>query len=120
MALATFTPPVDPSPGTDNTPEFKIKEAQFGDGYTQVTRDGLNHIRDVVNLRWDVLTPEQADTIEAFIVGKGGDTPFKYALRGDTTRQWTCKRYSRSRGSPNTMTAEFRENFSIVTSVPGT
>lgn len=96
------------------TPEFKLKKADFGDGYSQVTRDGLNHIRRVVSLRWDVLTEAQADTIENWILGKGGDTPFLYALRGDAARQWTCERISRTRGSPNTVAIELREDFALA------
>jgi phage-related protein len=114
MALATFAPPVDPSPGTDTSPEFKLKKAEFGDGYSQMTRDGLNHIRRVVSLRWDTLTQSQANNIENFILARGGDTPFLYALRGDTARQWTCERISRTRGSPNTVSLELRESFALV------
>lgn len=114
MPLNSFTPPVAPSPGTENTPEIRLKKAEFGDGYTQTSRDGLNHIRDVVSLKWDVLTEAQADTIEAFIRTQGGDTPFLYALRGDVVRQWTCEKYTRTRGSPNTVTAEFRASFAIA------
>jgi phage-related protein len=113
MALATFNPPVPPSPGTDTAPEFKLRKAPFGDGYSQITRDGLNHIRRVVSLRWDTLTEAQAETIESWILGKGGDTPFLYALRGDTARQWTCDRISRTRGTPNTVSLELRESFAV-------
>jgi hypothetical protein len=71
-------------------------------------------IRRVVSLRWDVLTEAQADAIENWILGKGGDTPFLYALRGDTARQWTCERISRTRGTPNTVGVELRESFALL------
>jgi hypothetical protein len=67
-----------------------------------------------VALKWDVLTEAQADTVESFFEGKGGDTPFLYALRGDTERQWTCDRISRTRGTPNTVCLELRESFALV------
>jgi hypothetical protein len=62
-------------------------------------------------LKWDSLSEAQADEIEAFIRAKG---PFHYALRGDLLRQWTCEKYSRTRGTPNTISAELRADFSLV------
>jgi phage-related protein len=113
MALNVFVPPVGPSPGTENTPEFRILESEFGDGYSQSTRDGLNHIRQVRQLRWDTLTPDQANAIEGFILAQGGDTPFLYAMTDDVQRQWRCKKYTRTNGTPVTISAEFREDFSL-------
>jgi phage-related protein len=110
--LNNFLPPVDPSPGTKTKPELKLKEAAFGDGYTQTTRDGLNHMRRVVTLQWDVLRLDQAIAIEAFFENQGGDTPFYYALSGDTVRKWSCKDWDRSRKAPNTCAATLREDFS--------
>lgn len=114
MALDTFAPPVAPSPGTRTRFGLKLKEAEFGDGYTQITRDGLNHIRRTVPLRWDTLTIAQAQALEDFFVGKGGDTPFLYALSNDTTRQWRCKEFARERSGPNTFEATLIEDFSPV------
>lgn len=111
MALPTFVPPYLPSPGTSTTPEIKLKKAEFGDGYTQTTRDGLNHLRRVVELTWAVLTVEQAAAMESFFVARGGDEPFYYALSDDTTRKWTCETFSRVRDHPNSITATFRECF---------
>ena len=112
--LNTFCPPVGPSPGTKNKPEIKLKEAAFGDGYTQTTRDGLNYIRKVVTLQWDVLIESEASAIENFILTQGGDTPFYFALRGDISRKWTCKDYDRAWKTPNTVSATFREDFSLL------
>jgi phage-related protein len=113
MTLATFNPPVGPSPGTSTRPELRLKKAEFGDGYTQTTRDGLNHLRRVVALKWDMLTEPQADTIEVFFETQGGDMPFLYALRGDVLRQWTCEEWERTRDSPNTVSATLRECFTL-------
>lgn len=114
MTIPTFNPPVGASPGTKNKPEIKILEAEFGDGYTQATGDGLNHIRKVVSLQWDVLTETQADTIEAFFTDQKGYLPFLYTLRGQSTpTKWTCKEWDRTWGSPNTVTATLRQSFSL-------
>ena len=116
MALAYFTPNPRPSPGTENTPELKILSAQFGDGYTQETPDGINHIRSVWRLKWDALTPAQADAIEAFFVAQKGTTPFWW--KEVSTGPWikvTCKEWSRTRGAPHTVTATLRQSFSNAT-----
>ena len=48
MALLTFTPPVGPSPGTAHKPTVNLFETEFGDGYSQPTPKGLNHVRKSV------------------------------------------------------------------------
>lgn len=112
--LNTFSPPIDPSSGTKTKPVLKLKEADFGDGYTQTTRDGLNWIRLVTTLQWDILTQAQADAIEAFFMNQGGDTPFYYTLRGDIVRKWTCKDWDRTRGEVNKVSATIRQDFSLL------
>jgi phage-related protein len=114
MALDTFTPPVPPSPGTKTKFTPKLRKVEFGDGYTQVTRDGLNHLRRQVPLTWEALTIAQAQALEDFFVGKGGDTPFLYALSDDSVRQWRCEDWERERNGPNTFTATLIQDFSIV------
>ncbi|AVO43904.1 phage tail protein [Phreatobacter cathodiphilus] len=112
MTLAYFQPVPAPSPGTENTPELKILDAEFGDGYSQPTPDGLNHMRDVFRLKWDVLTTAQADAIVTFFRTQKGTTPFWW--RETTTGPWikvTCKEWSRTRGAPHTVTATLRQSF---------
>src|SRR5436309_1661868 len=111
MALNTFNPTPGPSPGTATKYKAKLKRAEFGDGYTQVTRDGLNHLRRIVTLHWEVLLEAQADAIEAFVVDQGGDVPFLYTVRGDVQRKWTCDLtdFERVHGTPNTVTMTLTE-----------
>ncbi|UIN38288.1 phage tail protein [Methylobacterium oryzae] len=114
MAVPTFTPPYAPTDSTDK-PEVKLLKAEFGDGYTQTAGDGMNHIRKVVDLSWEVLTPAQAKEIEAFFVARGGFEPFYYTLSDDDTPiLWTCEEWSRKRGTPNTMEATLRQCFTLV------
>lgn len=114
MALAVFNPPVQPSPGTTDKPEVKLLEAEFGDGYTQVAADGMNHIRRIVTLKWDCLLPDQAEAIMSFLRSKGGCEPFLYTVADDSTQvRWTCKEFSRTYETPNTVTATFRQDFSL-------
>lgn len=114
MPILTFSPAYAPTESTQK-PEFKLLEAEFGDGYSQSAPDGMNHIRQVATLSWDVLNVAQADYIENWIVTHKGTDPFLWRLSDDpVVRKWTCKDYSRKRGTPNSITATFRQSFVIV------
>lgn len=117
MALQTFTPLRAPAPGTTNKPTLKLKTAEFGDGYTQTTRDGLNHIRRSLSVKWETLIPAEADVILNFFIAHGGDTPFWYTPSDETTPvKWTCKEWddTREKAGFRTITATFTQDFSLV------
>lgn len=95
--LPTFLPPIGPSPGTSHKRNINLFEAEFGDGYSQPTPKGLNHIRRTVTLKWDALTYQQMEEIIGFFERMGGNQPFYYApfgVRGAI--KWTCKDFSES------------------------
>jgi phage-related protein len=91
MTLATFSPNPPPSPGTVRKPKLKILKADFGDGYTQPTPDGLNYVRRTLGLQWDLLSPAQADAFDAFFVANVA-LPFWYQPSDEGTAiKWTCE-----------------------------
>lgn len=84
--MTTFTPPVGISFSSSVTKLYRNLRNDFGDGYSQITGDGINSVREVWNLSWDTLTDAQADTIEAFLDAQGG-IPFNWETpRGETKR----------------------------------
>lgn len=94
MALLTFTPPVGPSPGTSHKPKLSILDAEFGDGYSQPTPNGINHIKHNVALKWDALTYEQMAEIVGFLTRHGGTRAFYFRPFGEgVTRKWTCREW---------------------------
>jgi phage-related protein len=114
MTLPTFNPPVAPSPGTADKPEINLLEAEFGDGYSQPTPNGLNHIRRVLRLTWDVLTPDQAESILSFFRARGGSKPFLYTPRDEATPvAWTCREWRDQSitGGLLTVSATLRQSF---------
>lgn len=111
MAFPTFSPDPAPSPGMTIRPEVRLQKAGFGDGYTQALPDGLNHIRRVVELRWEVLTAGQAADLETFFVARGGAEPFRYQHHGSPFRLWTCESWTRTSGAPSTFSCTLREWF---------
>ena len=95
MSLLTFTPPVGPSPGTAHKPQLNILDAEFGDGYGQPTPNGINHIKRMVSLKWDVLTYEQMQQIHQFFLRHGGTKSFYYRPFGEEMSiKWTCREFS--------------------------
>jgi phage-related protein len=80
MSMIEFRPCVAPSPGAQNKPAIKILQADFGDGYSQPTPDGLNHIRRVLTLQWDGLDWFERDQIIDFLECRGGTEPFIFRM----------------------------------------
>jgi len=118
MALITFDPPVAPSPSTGRKVEFKLLEADFGEGYSQPTRDGINHRRRTLTLSWDGLVDEDADCIAGFFFDRGGDEVFYYTPpREERPVKWTCKDYSDDvqQNSLRKISATLRQDFTLET-----
>jgi len=116
LALATFIPPIPPSPGTEDVPEIKIHRVEFGDGYTQATRAGLNHIRRILTLNWEMLHPSDAATIINFLKAQGGDKAFYYTPSDETTPvKWTCTKFSdrRLNNGMRSVSATFEQSFNL-------
>lgn len=114
MPLATFNPPIAPSPGLQDTPKVKILQAEFGDGYSAPTPDGLNHIRRVLDLRWDVLERDDKDEIADFLKAQQGTKPFLYTMPGEPSPvRYTCKEWSVTAQAAQlyAVTAIFRQDF---------
>lgn len=89
MASPTFAPPSPPQLGTSRAVDQQVDQAEFGDGYEQITASGLNSFRDAVPLNWNALTVADAELIEVFYREVGKTDPFWYALPGRTgTVKW--------------------------------
>lgn len=113
MATPTFNPPIAPSPGTRRSQELNLLEAEFGDGYSQVSPRGLNHLRRKLSVSWEALTRQQHDQIVAFFNERAGWKPFNYTPPGETEPvRWTCKEWDYgTQGGVYTITAQFRQDF---------
>lgn len=115
MALLTFNPPVGPSPGTRKGRDIKILEADFGDGYSQPTPDGYNHIRRTLSLTWEGVTKAQYQQIIAFFEQHEGVKPFYYRFAGDTSAlKWICTSWEETAQGIYKITAEFKQSFTLA------
>ena len=63
-----------PSYTTAGSDEYAELEAKFGDGYKQVSPDGINPVLEKWNLVFDPITREDIESIRGFFRGKVGQT----------------------------------------------
>lgn len=112
MAFETFNPPVSPSPGASHDYAPAVNRAEFGDGYTQSSPRGLNHVKLKIKFTWDGVVDQDMQTIIGFFDARGGTEPFWYQPHGYTAaRKWTCAKWSVTDGPPWRITADFEESF---------
>lgn len=114
----TFTPAYAPSPQStsrDDTP--RVLRSDFGDGYSQRARDGINFSRRTVTLQWDALAATDADVIEAFFAARGGTDAFYYTLPLESTPYlWTAGKVHRGYVSANVvlLSVPLTQEFDLV------
>lgn len=112
MPLQTFTPSIAPSPGTSFKPKVSLWEAEFGDGYSQTAPRGLNHIRNMISLKWDGLIETQMLEIRTFFEDHGGFRPFWYLPRGRSEPQkFVCKDWNVTGETPWQIEAKLEQVF---------
>lgn len=85
--MAVFTPPIDPSVKSLAEIKFRTRSVEFGDGYEEVTGDGINNIRHYWQLTFEALTQSEADDIIDFFLDGGGYTVFQYTVPSDSTQR---------------------------------
>lgn len=116
MPLVTFAPTENPSTPIEISVTPRVLVAQFGDGYEQRTGDGINTMRETVNLRWESIRATVASTIIAFFEARGGVEPFYYTLPGGgVQKKYICVNWSRQRSEANldTVAARFLQSFTL-------
>lgn len=116
--MDVFNPEVVPSQsGSSKATTAAVNTAQFGDGYSQRARDGINSISRSISLSWEYLTTAQASALDDFFVSHGGDDAFLYQIDGDSVqRTWVCSSWKNGYeyGIAGTFSATFQEVFDIV------
>lgn len=115
MTLPVFIAPISPSAITD-APRLNLAEVEFGDGYSQATAKGYNHIRRVLTLTWDYLEQDEKNDIEAFLKARKGYESFTWTPPGETLPiKWTCKEWQVQSlpASLYSMTATFAQSFTL-------
>lgn len=116
MAFPRFVPPINPQPGAKLSRTLTLLKASFGEGYTQTSPDGMNHIRKSWDLTWPVLTYDQAMSIDNFFQDLGGYQAFVYTVPGTADDlNWTCEQWDMTvnQGGTYQITARIVRSFNL-------
>lgn len=77
----------------------RVRRAQFGDGYSQRSRDGINSRTSSWSLSFTNRSQAEADAIIAFLDARGGVEAFTFDLPGENSgRLYVCEDYARTPG----------------------
>ena len=115
MSRLTF--PATPGPSkADPDTTVRVLEAQYGDGYSQTTGDGLNAIADSYSLSWSLITTAELNSFVDFLKARGGYEAFLWTPpRGTAPRQWKCKTWKTQdlKGGWFSLSCTFKESFDL-------
>lgn len=93
-----------PFPATISLPEFKdtsnevtlrVLKNNFGDGYTQRIKDGLNTRKEMWQLRWTNIRTDEYEAIKTFLDERDGWQAFSWTAPGNPGPLfYICEKYS--------------------------
>jgi len=96
MTVPVFTPPRAPQLGTSETLTYRVNAAKFGDGFEQVSSDGLNTALAEFQLIWNGLLTTEFAEIRNFTDARNGVESFFYTFEGETApRRLRCLGFQR-------------------------
>jgi phage-related protein len=113
--MATF-PDIAPNYGATKQSQPRVRNVQFGDGFSQRLRYGLNQDAKVWDLTWEHISEADSDTIEAFLEARGGAEDFEWSPPDETeTYKWICQRWSKrlTASGLNSLSATFQQVFEV-------
>lgn len=113
MAFPIFAPGINPSTGSGYSVKARVISNNFGDGYRQVYKDGLNAVPRSFSVTWNSLPTALADVIENFFKTFLGQ-PFYFKGPRDTGYwKYDCLAWDRKAitGANDTISATFNQRF---------
>lgn len=109
--MATFT--WVPSYNASATRKPRVLATKFGDGYEQRVGDGINTNPRDWSLSFEGRKVDEADSIEAFLIARGGFESFDWTDPHGVAGKFVCREWSRIIVAPQlfNITAKFDEVF---------
>ena len=94
--MATF-PSVEASYGASKAHKPKVTTVQFGDGYSQRLRVGINQDPQEWRLSWNNILESDSDTIEDFLIARAGSEYFDWSPPDTATSyKWICQSWNKT------------------------
>ena len=106
-----WSPSVDPT----GTSTFRVREAQFGNGYRQVAADGINSEQQSWPLTFSGDESEVAPIV-AFLRRHRGVSPFEWKPPLSPLGLWTCESFTATPHGSDlyTVTATFEQFYGVA------
>lgn len=116
--IASFPPEaLPPSPSTAPRKNFRVLRADFGDGYSQRTPDGLNVQMEEWTMVWSNVTLAEKNVITNFIDSLQGVGAFYYTMPGESIQKvWSCDAITATPDGYNNfqLSATFKREYDIA------
>lgn len=94
--MATF-PDISPDYGASKKAQPKVRNVEFGSGYSQRATFGINQDPKVWTLSWENRTATVANTIEDFLEARKGVESFNWSPPDEvTTYKWVCQDWTKT------------------------
>ncbi len=108
--MATFDFCANPGAQRQLTP--KVREAEFGDGYSQRVGDGINTQKSIWNVAF-TRDKSEIDQIDAFLIARSGVESFDWIAPDGSSGRYLCKSWSRDYPFKDvqTLSAQFNQVF---------
>lgn len=86
---------LDLSYGTDMSQQYAVRRVDFGDGYSQRAKKGINNAPQQWRMVWNGISDTDAETLRAFFQGLGGvDIIDWQPYNQPTALKWTANEWS--------------------------
>lgn len=111
--MATFT--TAPDYGVQLSVKPRVRQAAFGDGYTQRVADGINTQAEEWALTFSARTASERDTILVFLEARNGVESFDWTSPAGTVGKFICLEwtYVPANTATHTITAKFTQVFDL-------
>ncbi|QKS24591.1 phage tail protein [Vreelandella titanicae] len=92
---------------------FNTITANFGDGYEQRSANGINSVRETVDVTYSLLSDSDMSIVLNFIKSVGSSKPFYFTFYNNDPKLYTCESFSQTvvEKNRNTIAMQFREWF---------
>ena len=109
--MATFTH--SPTSGSSVNTKSSIREAKFGDGYSQRSPDGIYNLARMWEVRFAGIPTDDANAIVGFLTARGGYESFDWTPPSGVAGKFFCRAWSDGHDSYGiqSISATFEEVF---------
>jgi len=94
MTTPTFPLSYGPIFPVEIDKEPRNNVSTYGDGYEQISGDGINTIKPSTEVVWEGLTQAEAQSVDTFLTGLAGAGTFMWKYPGDAAAtRWRCTKW---------------------------